>query len=133
MTGFLRLFKCDVRNGVRSTRKTIIVTCGFLLLLILSFYMRIGDMALTDEVSLAKELVRCGPFSSGDYLAYLFNTTLSFAPGAEYRYSDAAYYLLSRAVTEKTGCALDDFLWRELLLPPCIPVFCEIYYFLSFS
>ena len=71
MTGFLRLFKCDVRNGVRSTRKTIIVTCGFLLLLILSFYMRIGDMALTDEVSLAKELVRCGPFSSGDYLAYL--------------------------------------------------------------
>ena len=57
------------------------------------------------------------PVTGGDYLAFLFNTTLSFAPGAEYRYSDAAYYLLSRAVTERTGCALDDFLWRELLLP----------------
>lgn len=57
------------------------------------------------------------PVTGGDYLGYLFRTTLECAPGSVYCYSDAAYYLLSRAVTEKTGCALDNFLWRELLLP----------------
>ena len=71
MRRFLRLFKCDARNGVCATGKTVIAICLFLLLLVLSFYVRIGDMALADEVSIAKELVRCGPFSSGDYLAYL--------------------------------------------------------------
>lgn len=51
-----------------------------------------------------------------DFLSYSFNTPLDYDPGAERRYSDGAYYLLSRAVAEKAGVPMDDFLWKELFL-----------------
>ena len=57
------------------------------------------------------------PVTSGDYLKYLFKTRLENTPGTVYCYSDAAFYLLSRVVTQKSSCALDDFLWQKLLYP----------------
>ncbi len=50
-----------------------------------------------------------------DYLDYTFKTQLIFDPGTESRYTDGAFYLLSRIVYEKTGLKTDDFLWREML------------------
>lgn len=50
-----------------------------------------------------------------DFLQYLLRTPLVYTPNTESRYSDAAYYLLSRIVTKKAGMSADDFLWRELL------------------
>ena len=38
-------------------------------------------------------------------------------PGAKFCYTDAAFYLASRVVSEKTGEKLDDFMVRELLEP----------------
>lgn len=57
------------------------------------------------------------PVTGGDYLRYLFNTPLECPPGTQYCYSDAAFYLISRVVTEKTGAALDTFLWETLFMP----------------
>ena len=57
------------------------------------------------------------PVTDGDYLRYLFDTTLECEPGTRYCYSDAAFYLISRVVSEKTGLPLDNFLWKELFLP----------------
>ncbi len=51
-----------------------------------------------------------------DFLSYSFNTPLDYTPGTERQYSDGAYYLLSRVVSEKAGVPLDDFLWKELFL-----------------
>lgn len=56
-------------------------------------------------------------YGTEDFLQYLFRTRLLSEPGTEYRYSDAAFYLLSRIVTRKTGCLLDALLWRELFSP----------------
>ena len=56
-------------------------------------------------------------YGTDDFLQYLFRTPLLDPPGTEYRYSDAAYYLVSRVVTRVTGEKLDDFLWRELFAP----------------
>lgn len=50
-----------------------------------------------------------------DFLSYMYSRPLSYTPGTEYRYSDGAYYLLSRAVEKVSGMGLDDFLRRELL------------------
>ena len=52
-----------------------------------------------------------------DYLQYLFRTRLNYRPGEGYDYSDAAFYLLSRVVSKKTGCRMDDFLWERLFYP----------------
>ncbi|MBQ9780546.1 MAG: beta-lactamase family protein [Clostridia bacterium] len=52
-----------------------------------------------------------------DYLAYLFKTKLDFIPGQGNAYSDAAFYLLSRVVSKKTGEKLDDYLWPRLFYP----------------
>ena len=40
---------------------------------------------------------------------------LAYTPGEEERYSDGAFYLISRVVEKKSGRKLDDFLWEELL------------------
>ncbi|MBO7358208.1 MAG: beta-lactamase family protein [Clostridia bacterium] len=50
-----------------------------------------------------------------DFLRYLFTYPLAYEPGTEDRYSDGAYYLLSRIAEKKAGMRLDDFLWREML------------------
>ncbi|MBQ4648156.1 MAG: serine hydrolase [Clostridia bacterium] len=52
-----------------------------------------------------------------DYLGYLLRTELSYVPGSESRYTDAAYYLLSRVFTAKSGEKMDDYLLRKLFYP----------------
>ena len=49
-----------------------------------------------------------------DFLGYLFTYPLLDAPGGTRRYTDGAYYLLSRIVEEKAGKPLDLFLWEHL-------------------
>ena len=50
-----------------------------------------------------------------DFLKYLLTYPLAYEPDTEERYSDGAYYLLSRIVERKAGMGLEDFLWREML------------------
>jgi CubicO group peptidase (beta-lactamase class C family) len=52
-----------------------------------------------------------------DYLGYLLRTKLEYIPGTESRYSDAAFYLLSRIFTAKCGEKMDDYLLRHLFYP----------------
>ena len=49
-----------------------------------------------------------------DFLRYLFTFPLEDAPGTVRRYTDGAYYLLSRIVEKRAGEALDLFLWKTL-------------------
>ena len=48
-----------------------------------------------------------------DFLSYALSAKLEYAPGEGSIYTDGAYYVLSRIVSEKTGTRLDDFLWEE--------------------
>lgn len=57
------------------------------------------------------------PVAGEDYLGYLFGSKPQYAPGAESRYSDAAYYLLSRVFTAKSGEKMDDYLLKHLFYP----------------
>lgn len=50
-----------------------------------------------------------------DFLRHLLTYPLTYAPGTESRYSDGAYYVLSRIVTAKTGEKTEDYLWKNLL------------------
>ena len=52
-----------------------------------------------------------------DYLGYLFKTPLTYCPGEGYAYSDAAFYLLSRVVTKKTGRLMDEYMWERVFYP----------------
>ncbi len=52
-----------------------------------------------------------------DYLGYLFRTKLEYTPGTDSRYSDAAFYLLSRIFTVKSGEKMDDYLLKHLFYP----------------
>lgn len=52
-----------------------------------------------------------------DYLHYAMNYPLYEDHGTVYRYTDAAFYLLSCIVENRAGMPLDNFLWRELFLP----------------
>ena len=52
-----------------------------------------------------------------DYLKYLTEKPLVYDPGSEDRYSDAAFYVLSRIATKLSGEKIDDLLWREILFP----------------
>ena len=56
-------------------------------------------------------------YGTDDFLPIVLSRRLPFEPGTHYAYSDAAYYLLSRIVTVKTGKKLDDFLWERLFRP----------------
>ena len=56
-------------------------------------------------------------FDTDDFLDLTLRTELLYDPGTDSAYSDAAYYMLSRILTAKTGEKLDDFLWRELFRP----------------
>lgn len=56
-------------------------------------------------------------YGTDDFLQYLFHTTLHFVPGEKWCYSDAAFYLMSRVITKKTGRLLDELLWREVFYP----------------
>lgn len=52
-----------------------------------------------------------------DYLEIVFGHPLAYEPGEHEQYSDAAYYLLSRLVSEVSGERLDAFVRRRLLAP----------------
>lgn len=54
-------------------------------------------------------------YPTTDYLKIIFNTKLTHNPGSVYQYTDAAYYLLSRVVSEISRMDLEDFL-RCLLM-----------------
>lgn len=56
-------------------------------------------------------------FGSEDFLKLAFERPVPARPGVDYQYSDGAYYLLSRVVTELSGEKLDDFLRPRLLMP----------------
>lgn len=56
-------------------------------------------------------------WASQDYLRLVLERPLKYKPGEKSVYSDAAFYLVSRIVSAKTGERLDDFLMRELLAP----------------
>ena len=56
-------------------------------------------------------------YGTDDFLHIVLSRDLPFEPGTHSVYSDAAYYLLSRIVTEKSGRKLDDFLMERLFLP----------------
>ena len=49
-----------------------------------------------------------------DHLKTLFSVPLAYTPGEGRIYTDAAYYLLSRVVTAKSGIKLDDFMWQRM-------------------
>ena len=57
------------------------------------------------------------PIAGEDYLGFLFRFKPEYTPGTERRYSDAAYYLLSRIFTAKSGEKMDDYLLRHLFYP----------------
>lgn len=57
------------------------------------------------------------PIAGKDYLGHLFRAKPVYAPGTENRYSDAAYYLLSRIFTAKSGEKMDDYLLKHLFFP----------------
>lgn len=52
---------------------------------------------------------------SSDYLAHVLSSALVFDPGTDRRYTDAAYYLLSRVI--RAACGKDP---AELLRPICM-------------
>ncbi|MBQ8292357.1 MAG: beta-lactamase family protein [Bacilli bacterium] len=54
-------------------------------------------------------------YPTNDYLQIIFNTKLKYEPGTVYQYTDAAYYLLSRVVSELEGIDLADYL-RPILM-----------------
>ncbi len=56
-------------------------------------------------------------WASQDYLRLVLERPLKYKPGEKSVYSDAAFYLVSRIVSAKTGERLDDFLIREALAP----------------
>lgn len=79
------------------------------------------DMALTHRLGLPFGFLDIDTHNANefgeDFLRYMLTYPLETAPGAEYCYSDGAFYLLSRIASKVTGESLDKFLWRELFLP----------------
>lgn len=51
-----------------------------------------------------------------DYLGYMLTYPLAYTPDTDSKYSDAAYYLLSRIAEKKSGMSLENFLWKEVFL-----------------
>lgn len=54
-------------------------------------------------------------YPSFDYLDIVLNTKLKYEPGTVYQYTDAAYYLLLRVVSELANTDLENFL-RPILM-----------------
>lgn len=90
-------------------------------------YQRVWDqvtveMLLWHQVPLPKNFLDidvCDSREFGeDYLAHILKTAVETEDGTyPPRYTDAAYYLLSRIVEKRTGMGMDDFLWKHLFFP----------------
>ena len=52
-----------------------------------------------------------------DYLSYVLTYPMEPDAKPHYCYTDAAFYLLGRAVEARAGMPLDNFLWKELFYP----------------
>lgn len=66
-----------------------------------------------EDINSYKDVYGC----RNDFLKIIFSRELKNIPGDEECYSDAAYYLLSRVVTEKSGESTYDYLRRKLFNP----------------
>lgn len=79
------------------------------------------EMALTHRLGLPGGFLDIDVAPSAefgrDYLRYMLTFPLAYAPGAESRYSDGAFYLLARIAEKRAGLPLDDFLWQALCYP----------------
>ena len=79
------------------------------------------EMALTHRIGLPTgflDIDVCDAAAFGeDYLAYTLTYPLLYTPGTDEKYTDCAFYLLSRVAAKKAGMTLDRFLWRELFYP----------------
>lgn len=75
------------------------------------------DMLLTHREGLPVGFldIDCNPYNSfgNDFLKFTLQTELVFNPGEDCKYSDGAFYLLSRIVSALTGQKLDYFLRKE--------------------
>ena len=56
-------------------------------------------------------------YPTDDYLDMVFRHKLTYLPGQQYQYSDAAYYLVSRLISAVSGEKADVFLNRRLFQP----------------
>lgn len=78
------------------------------------------DMALTHRAGLPGGFLDIDVHKSSeftdDFLRYMLTYPLDYTPGTDSKYSDGAFYLLSRIVEKKSGLCLDNFLWKELLV-----------------
>lgn len=78
------------------------------------------EMALTHSAGLPGGFLDIDVHKSSefteDFLRYMLTYPLDYTPGTDSKYSDGAYYLLSRIVAKKSGMFMDNFLWKELLV-----------------
>ncbi len=63
------------------------------------------------------DVEKVSEYPTKDYLSMVFHHKLTYLPGQQYQYSDAAYYLLSRLVSCVSGEKMDVFLNRRLFQP----------------
>lgn len=79
------------------------------------------DMLLRHQVALPEGFLDIDSFDASafgsDYLAYTLTWPLPADAQPRYTYTDAAFYLLGRAVEKRAGMPLDSFLWKELFFP----------------
>ena len=70
-----------------------------------------------EEVPYGVDNDESAPLIGDDFLGYVLSLKLTHAPGTFYRYSDAAYYLLSRVIAQVTGETADVFLKKNVFDP----------------
>ena len=79
------------------------------------------DMLLTHRVRLPGGFLDIDSLDANefgeDYLAYTLTYPLLPGDGKEGCYTDAAFYILARAVEVRAGMPIDDFLWKHLFFP----------------
>ena len=78
------------------------------------------EMLLLHKVPLPKNFLDIDVFDANDfgedYLSHILNAPVDDRL-PDFRYTDAAYYLLSRIVENRAGMGTDNFLWKNLFLP----------------
>lgn len=80
------------------------------------------EHALTHRMGLDKDVLdidngNAAEYPSDDYLNNIFSVPLAHAPGTTYVYTDAAYYLLSRVVSQVASEKVDQLLYQRILKP----------------
>ena len=78
------------------------------------------EHALTHRIGYAQghldiDVEEISEYPTDDFLKLALSYPRPYAPGEHYQYTDAAFYLLSRAVDHLTGEKLDSYLWKRLL------------------